>query len=70
VFKNSSGSTVLTAHVFKGAVEQSITDDGVCGSLGTVKWYIGSSTTGIARKTLTVEAFKVTDSQVYTAQLE
>ena len=70
VFKNSSGSTVLTAHVFKGAVEQSITDAGVCGSLGTVKWYVGSSTTGIAGKTLTVQASSVTNSQVYTAQLE
>lgn len=70
VFKNSTGSTVLTAHVFKGAVEQSITDAGVCGSLGTVKWYVGSSTTGIAGKTLTVQASSVTNSQVYTAQLE
>lgn len=26
VFKNSSGSTVLTAHVFKGGVEQNVTD--------------------------------------------
>lgn len=70
VFKNSSGSTVLTAHVFKGAVEQSITDTGVCGSLGTVKWYVGSSTTGVPGKTLTVQASSVTNSQVYTAQLE
>lgn len=70
VFKNSSGSTVLTAHVFKGAVEQTITDTGVCGSLGTVKWYIGSGTTGVAGKTLTVNASSVTNTQTYTAQLE
>ena len=70
VFKNSSGSTVLTAHVFVGGVEQSITDAGVCGSLGTVKWYAGSSTTGVAGKTLTVNASSVTNSIVYTAQLE
>lgn len=70
VFKNSSGSTVLTAHVYKGGVEQTITDAGVCGSLGTVKWYVGSSTTGVAAKTLTVQASSVTNSQVYTAQLE
>lgn len=44
VFKNNTGSTVLTAHVFKGGVEQSITDAGVCGSLGTIKWYNGSGT--------------------------
>ena len=44
VFKNNSGSTVLTAHVYKGGVEQSITDAGVCGSLGSIKWYNGSGT--------------------------
>ena len=44
VFKNNTGSTVLTAHVYKGGVEQSITDAGVCGSLGTIKWYNGSGT--------------------------
>lgn len=71
VFKNSSGSTVLTAHVFKGGVEQTITDAGVCGTLGTVKWYKGSSTTAVATaKTLTVSASDVINSVVYTAQLE
>lgn len=71
VFKNSSGSTVLTAHVYKGGVEQSITDAGVCGSLGSVKWYKGTSTTAVATaKTLTVSASDVTNSVVYTAQLE
>ena len=71
VFKNNSGSTVLTAHVFKGGVEQSITDAGVCGTLGSVKWYKGSSTTAVATaKTLTVSASAVTNSEVYTAQLE
>lgn len=72
IFKNNSGSTVLTAHVFKGAVEQSITDAGVvAGSLGTIKWYKGNSTTSIATsKTLTVAATEVLNSQVYTCQLE
>ena len=71
VFKNNSGSTVLTAHVFKGAVEQTITDAGVCGSLGTIKWYKGTSTTSIATaKTYTVSADKVANSEVYTCQLE
>lgn len=72
IFKNNSGSTVLTAHVFKGAVEQSITDAGVvAGSLGTIKWYKGASTTAIATaKTLTVAATDVLNSQVYTCQLE
>lgn len=71
VFKNNSGSTVLTAHVYKGAVEQSITDAGACGSLGTIKWYKGSSTTPIATaKTYTVSANAVVNSEVYTCQLE
>lgn len=72
IFKNNSGSTVLTAHVFKGAVEQSITDDGVvAGSLGTINWYKGTSTTAVATaKTLTVAATDVLNSQVYTCQLE
>lgn len=71
VFKNNTGTTVLTAHVFKGGVEQTITDAGVCGSLGSVKWYKGSSTTAVATaKTLSISASDVANSEVYTAQLE
>ena len=63
VFKNNSGSTVLTAHVFKGGVEQTITDAGVCGTLGSVKWYVGTSTTSVSTsKTITVSASDVTNS--------
>lgn len=71
VFKNNAGSTVLTAHVYKAGVEQSITDAGVCGSLGSIKWYKGTSTTAIATaKTLTVKASDVTNAVPYTCQLE
>ena len=71
IFKNNSGSTVLTAHVYKGGVEQSITSAGVCGTLGSVKWYKGSSTTAIsAAKSITVSASDVTNAAVYTCQLE
>ena len=70
VFKNNNGSTVLTAHVYKGGDEQSITGAGVCGSLGTVKWYVGTSTTGVAGASITVSASDVTNSLVYTAKLE
>lgn len=71
VFKNSSGSTVLTAHVFVGAVEQTITDAGVCGSIGSVKWYKGSSSTAAATaRTLTISASDVATSLAVTAQLE
>lgn len=71
VFKNSTGSTVLTAHVFVGGVEQSITDAGVCGSYGSIKWYKGTSTTAAATsKTLTVSASEVSTTMNITAQLE
>ena len=71
VFKNNSGSTVLTAHVYKGGVEQSITDAGVCGSLGSIKWYKDGGTTAVATaKTYTVTAAAVTNSTVITCQLE
>lgn len=71
VFKNNTGSTTLTAHVWKGSVEQAITDAGVCGSLGSIKWYKAGSDTSIATsKTLTVSAADVTNSQAYTCQLE
>lgn len=71
VFKNNSGSTVLTAHVYVGGVEQTITDAGVCGSLGSIKWYVGNSTTAVATaKSYTVTAENITNTQMYTAQLE
>ena len=71
VFKNNSGSTVLTAHVYVGGVEQSITDAGVCGSYGSVKWYKDGSATALATsKTLTVSAADVTNTQGYSCQLE
>lgn len=74
-FKNNSGSTVLTAHVFKGGVEQTVADNGTVSGLGTIKWYkTGKSTanaTAIATaKTLTVSAKDVTRVQPYTCQLE
>ena len=71
VFKNNSGSTVLTAHVYKGGVEQTVTEAGVCNSLGTVKWYKAGSTTPVATSnTYTISAEDVKNSVVITAQLE
>lgn len=71
VFKNSTGSTVLTAHVYVAGVEQTITSAGVCGSLGSVKWYVGTSTTAIATaNSITVNASDVTNALAYTCQLE
>lgn len=71
MFKNNNGSTVLTAHVFKGGVEQSITDAGVCGSLGSIKWYKAGSNAAVATsKTLTISADDVDSVAVYTCNLE
>lgn len=70
-FRNSSGSTVLTARVYKGAVEQSVTDAGVCGSLGSIKWYKGGATAPMATaKSITVRAADVDSLQMYACQLE
>lgn len=70
-FKNSQGSTALTAHVFKGGVEQEITDGGICGSLGTIRWYVGTSTTAKATaRSITVTADDITNIGSYICQLE
>lgn len=70
VFKTSTGSTILTAHVFVGGVEQTIAEDGSCGDLGTVKWYKGTASDGSAAKSVTVTAEEVENSTVYTCKLE
>lgn len=71
IFKNNAGSTVLTAHVWKGSVEQTVADNGTVSGLGTIKWYKAGSTAAIATsKTLSVSATDVTNSQAYTCQLE
>lgn len=71
VFKNNTGSTELTAHVYVGGVEQTITAAGVCGTLGSIKWYKSGSTAVVAiAKSITVSATDVTSAVVYTCQLE
>lgn len=71
VFKNNAGSTVLTAHVFLAGKEQTIADDGTCGSLGVVKWYKAGNTTAVATaKTYTITAAAVDNMLPITAQLE
>lgn len=71
VFKNNTGSTELTAHVYVGGVEQTITTAGVCGTLGSIKWYKSGSTAVVATaKSITVSATDVTSAVVYTCQLE
>jgi hypothetical protein len=78
VFKNNSGTITLTAHVYSGATEATISDAGAVtgATTGTIKWYKGdpgsdSSLTAIATaKTLTITASDVLNAQQYTCQLE
>lgn len=71
VFKNNAGNTVLTAHVFIAGKEQTIADNGTCGSLGVVKWYKAGNTTAVATaKTYTITATDVDNMLAITAQLE
>ena len=71
VFKNSSGSTTLTAHVFKGSEEQTVQSNGTVSGLGTIKWYKKGNATAISTSSsITVNASDVDNSIVYTCQLE
>ncbi len=71
IFKNSSGSTVLTAHVYKAGIELSGSTTPTLASLGTIKWYKnGTYMSGKDGATLTVNASDVSSKAVYTAQLE
>lgn len=71
VFKNSSGSKTLTAHVFKGNTE--LTGSAVT-ALGSIYWYKGAESTtklnSTHSMTLTVQASDVDDSETYEARLE
>ena len=69
VFKNNTGSTVLTAHVWKGSVELTVADDGTVSGLGTITWYKSGSETPITAKTLKVSDDDVLNTQKYTCQL-
>lgn len=69
VFKNNTGSTVLTAHVFKGGVEQTVASNGTVSGIGTVKWYLGSTLVSTS-KSITVNASAVTNTATYTVNLE
>lgn len=72
VFKNSTGSKTLTAHVFKGNAELSSAE---ITALGAVNWYKGSGSTtpitgGTGTLTITVSASDVNESETYEARLE
>lgn len=68
VFKNSSGTTTLTAHVYRAGAELSSQD---VAKLGTIKWYKDGGTTSVGSgATLSISASSVSSKAVYTAQLE
>ena len=68
IFKNSTGSTILTAHVYKAGAE--VTGSALT-ALGTIKWYKDGGSTAVGTgATLTVSASDVSSKAVYTAQLE
>lgn len=68
VFKNSAGTTTLTAHVYKAGVEQTGT---ALTALGTINWYKDGGTTSVGTgATLSVSSSSVSSKAVYTCQLE
>lgn len=71
IFKTNTGNTLLTAHIFNGGVEQPIDGSGICGDLGTVKWYkAGTSSPISASGSITAVASDITTTVTYTVQLE
>lgn len=74
VFKNATGNTTLTARVFVGGNEATVASNGTVTyggvTLGTIKWYEGSSTSGTASKTKTINAQNVTNTLLITCNLE
>lgn len=68
IFKNTSISTTLTAHVYQAGMELTSTQ---IAALGTIKWYKDGGSTAVATgATLTISAGDVTNRATYIAQLE
>ena len=68
IFKNSEGSTTLTAHVYQSGAELTSAQ---ISALGTLKWYKDGGTTAVGTgATLTVSASSISSKAVYTVQLE
>lgn len=68
IFKNTSVSTVLTAHVYQAGTEL---DSTAIAALGTIKWYKDGSTTVYGTgQTLTIDVGDVTNKATFIAQLE
>ena len=69
IFKNTSITTTLTAHVYKAGAELDAT---AIAALGTIKWYKDGSTTALSTTgpTLNIGAGDVESKATYIAQLE
>lgn len=69
IFKNTSISTTLTAHVYKAGTELTASQ---IAELGTIKWYKDGSETALQTTgaTLNIGTGDVTNKAVYVAQLE
>lgn len=68
IFKNSAGTTTLTAHVYRAGAEVKGT---ALSSLGTIRWYKDGGTTAVGTgATLSVSAASVSSKAVYTCRLE
>lgn len=68
IFKNNTGSTILTAHVYKAGAE--VTGSALS-ALGTIKWYKDGGSTAVATgASVTVNASDVSVKAVYEARLE
>lgn len=68
IFKNSEGTTILTAHVYKAGAELNSTQ---IAALGTLKWYKDGGATAVGTgATLTVSAASINGKATYTVQLE
>ena len=69
VFKNSTGSTTLTAHLYKGGSEITIPANGVITGVGNVVWYKDGTTAGTANH-IDVSAGNINSKAVYEVRLE
>lgn len=72
--RNNTGSTTLTASVYVGGVAATVATNGTVTlngtTLGTIKWYKGTATTGTAGNQCSVSASDVANSLVVYAKLE
>ena len=67
-FRNNSGSTTLTAHIWQSGAEITGT---ALSTLGTIKWYKDGGSTAVGTgSTITISASDVASKAVYAAKLE